>query len=144
MTKNTNTSDKSILDNINLDELIKTTNLEILPNYTKDVILDNDLKTIRQVIIESLPEAKDIESEKFTGQRLFMKIKDNGILYNLSADSVSLRRSLIALDIQENNVQSKDEIDLSRLIGKMYNIKRVKFTSKNGLTNTALNFFLIK
>lgn len=143
MAKKPNDMEKelSMIDDIDLDELIETTQLEILPDFAKEVIIKDDFKTVRKVIIESLPVFKEIDSEKFKGTIRVMKIIDNGVIYSLKADSIALRRSLFALDITMNQVKDKKDIDISRLIGKTVAIKRIQFTNKAGQTNQALQFF---
>lgn len=141
-TKDKTVSDKeNIPNNIDINELIETTKMNILPDYAKKVIPRDDFQTSRRVIIESLPKEKNIKSNKWSGKRTFMTISDNGILYSVAIDSISFYRSLIALDIKMNNVETKDDIDLSRLLGKMVGIKRIQFTNKDNLTNQCLNFF---
>lgn len=131
----------AIPDNIDISELIETTNLNILENFANTIIPKDDFQTTRRIIIESLPKVKDIDTKKFKGTRRFMTISDNGILYSLPIDSISLYRSFIALDIKMNDVKEKSEIDLSRLIGRQVGIKRIEFTNKDGLVNQCLNFF---
>ena len=131
----------AITDNIDISELIETTNLNILENFANTIIPKDDFQTTRRIIIESLPKVKDIDTKKFKGTRRFMTISDNGILYSLPIDSISLYRSFIALDIKMNDVKEKSEIDLSRLIGRQVGIKRIEFTNKDGLVNQCLNFF---
>lgn len=135
---------QSIDYDIDMDELIKTTNLNILPDYAKEVIIKDDFLTSRKVIIDSLPVWKDIKGKNWSGRRRIMTIIDNGKRYNAIIDSTSFMRSLIALDIKMNKVIDKYGIDLSRLIGKEVGIHRIQFTNKNGLLNQALNFFIWK
>lgn len=138
---NVDNKDFIIPNDIDIDELIETTNLNILPDYAKEIIPKDDFQTTRKVVIETLPKIKNIDTEKFTGKRRFMTISDNGILYSVAIDSISFYRSFIALDIKINKVKEKKDIDLSRLIGKTVGIKRIQFTNKDGLTNQCLNFF---
>lgn len=139
MVKQNETEKANLLDNIDLVELIETTNLDILPNFQKSVIVESDLTTIRRVIINSLPTSKFIK--KVGKELLFMTIIYNGIKYSLSADSIALRRSLYSLAIKECNAKTKDDIDLSSILGKKFVIKRREFTSKSGFTASPLQFF---
>lgn len=137
-------TDKSVLDDIDIDNVIKTANMDILPDYANEVIPKDDFKTIRKVIIETLPTFKEIDTKKFKGTRKFMQISDNNVIFQLAIDSKSLMRSLVALDVKMHVVKEKKELDLSRLIGKMVGIKRVEFTNKDGYINQCLNFFPLK
>lgn len=141
MTNKTNESKKAeksnetFFDDIDLNELIETTKLEILPKY--DIIKEDDLTTSRKVIIESLPIKKFIE--KIGKELWFMEISDNGIRYSLPCNSIALRRSLIALAI-DKNTNDKTEIDFSKILGKSAFIKREQFTAK-GFTQAPLKFY---
>jgi len=138
--KKTDKSMKSWLDNHDLDELIDTTNKEIKPKY--EMIPKGNTEIIRKVIISTLP--KDFISEKKGLELTAMVIIDNGIEYSLPFDSIALQRSLISLAIKECEAKTKKDIDLSKLLGKMYGIKREQFTvNKNNKTFTQapLKFF---
>lgn len=139
----TKKTDKSVLDGINIDELIETTKMEILPDYAKEILKPHDLFTSRKVIIDSLPTWKEIDTPKWKGTRRFMTILDNSRKYQVAIDSKSFLRSLVALDIKINDVKQKSDIDLSRLIGLEVGIKRIEFTNKDGLINEALNFYIL-
>jgi len=134
--KSDNTENISLYDDIDLDEIVETTNLNILPKYEQ--IGKDDLTTIRKIIILSLP--KPVYIEKVKKQLRFMMISENGVKFSLPADSIALRRSLISLAIKESKAKSKDDIDMSKVIGKMYGIKREQFTAK-GFTQSPFKFF---
>ena len=134
--KKTNKSVKSWLDNHDLNELITTTNKDIKPKY--EMIPKGNTDIIRKVIIISLP--KDFISEKKGLELTAMTINDTGIEYSLPFDSVALQRSLISLAIKECDAKTVKDIDLSKVIGKMYGIKREQFTAK-GFTQSPLKFF---
>ena len=125
------------LDNHDLDELIETTNMKILPKY--EIIVENDLITSRKVIINSLP--KKVFVEKANQDLEYMTIIDSGIKYSLPFNSKALQRSLISLAIKESKAKTRETIDMSKVLGKMYIIKRKQFTSKSGFTTAPLSFF---
>lgn len=130
------TESNALLDDIDLDELIETTNLDILPKY--EAIDKDDLTTIRKVVIHSLPKFSYVEK---VGKDLrFMVISENGVKFSLPADSIALRRSLISLAIKECKATTKEAIDMSKVIGKMYGIKRERFEAK-GFTQAPYKFF---
>jgi len=134
--KSDNAENISLYDDIDLDEIVETTNLNILPKYEQ--IAKDDLTTIRKIVILSLP--KPVYIEKVKKQLRFMMISENGVKFSLPADSIALRRSLISLAIKESKAKSKDDIDMSKVIGKMYGIKREQFTAK-GFTQSPFKFF---
>lgn len=137
--KNDNSNETSVFDDINLDELINTTNLNISDKY--DMIDADDLKTIRKVKIVELPVRKNVK--KFNKDLLFMKISDNDKVFSIGADSISLRRSLLACAIKLCNAETKEQIDLSVLIGKLVNIQRTEFKDSYG-KHTPYNFSIIE
>lgn len=133
----------SIIDDIDLNELIKTTNLNIIEKY--NLIPTDDLTTARRVVIKSLPKpvfVKKIKNTEFNKYLLFMTISDNGKLYSINVDAISTRRSLIACAIKTSNIANKDDIDLSVLIDKMVGIKRTSFKDSYGI-HTPLNFYIL-
>lgn len=119
----------SWLDSHDLDEVIKTSDMRILPKYNG--IMEKDLLTTRRVIIESLPVDKHIKTKD--GKELdltFITISDNDVMYSLPFNSKALQRSLLTLAIRESNASNKSEIDLSKVIGKMVGLKREQFKAK--------------
>ena len=134
--KNTETS---WLDTHDLNEVINTTNLEILPKY--DIIAKDDLITTRKVVIDSLPIRKFIE--KANKDLDYITIVDNGIKYSLPFNSIALQRSYIALAIKESNATKQSEIDFSKILGKTYGLKREKFTA-HGYEQAPLKFYSLE
>ena len=142
--KKPNKTDKNVeatswLDTHDLNEVINTTNLDILPKY--DIIIENDLITTRKVIIDSLPIRKFIE--KANKDLDYITIIDNGIKYSLPFNSVALQRSFISLAIKESKATKQEEIDFSKILGKMYGLKREQFTAQ-GFTQSPLKFFSLE
>jgi len=135
-------TDKSVesnwLDEHNLNELIDTTNLNILPKY--DMIPKDDLITTRKVVIVSLPKAVSVEKDGTMLNLQFITISDNGITFSLPFNSKALQRSLISLAIKESKAIHKKDIDFSKILGKMYGLKREQFTTK-GYTQSPLKFY---
>ena len=144
-TKQDELKEVDMFKDIDIDELIETTKLEILPKY--ETIKPKDTTTERIVKIVSLPKAKFIEKKAdgslLNKDLLFMTISDNSIVYSLSAESIALRRSLIALAMKLCNAEVKADIDMSVLIDKYAIIKRVEFTAK-GFTQSPIQFFQYK
>jgi len=144
-TKQENSEKVDMFKDIDIDELIKTSKLEILPKY--ETIQPKDLTTERLIKIVSLPKAKYIEKKAdgsiLDKNLLFMVISDNGIDYSLSAESIALRRSLIVLAMKLCNAETKDDIDMSILIDKFAIIKRVQFKAK-GFVQQPIQFFIDK
>ena len=145
MVDKTEKTEKSWLDGINLTELIETTNMDIKPKYS--LIPKDDFLTIRRVSIISLPITKDVVKNKGTKNEKtlslsFMEISDNGIIYSLPANSMSLRRSIISCAITLSEIKDIKDLDLSVVLGKLLGIKREKFTAK-GYDAQALKFFLL-
>ena len=136
-----NESIESWLDSHNLDEIIDTTNLDILPKY--DIIQENDLITIRKVVIAGIPKRVDVVKEGTNLTLDFLSITDSGVKYSLPFNSKALQRSYIALAIKECKATNKSEIDFSKIIGKMYGLKREQFTAK-GFTQAPLKFFRLE
>jgi len=143
--KKTVKTDDSWLDEHNLNEIVDTTNLNILPKY--DAIPENDLITTRKVIIESLPIDKHVVKKDKTELDLtFITISDNGIKFSLPFNSKALQRSLISLAIKESKAMNKKDIDFSKILGKMYGLKREQFSvERNGIvfTQSPLKFFML-
>jgi len=137
----TNDFDDSWLDKHDLDEIIKTTNLNILPKY--EIIQENDLLTTRKVIIDGIPKRVDVIKDNTNLKLLYLTIIDSGVHYSLPLNSIALQRSYIALAIKECKATSKEQIDFSKIIGKMYGLKRETFTSK-GYTQSPLKFFRLE
>jgi len=130
----------SWIDTINLDELIETTNLNIIPKF--DLIAKGDLITTVKAKILSIPKEKELT--KKDGEKLtipIMEVEVQGIKYQLFCSSIALQRSIISLAIKECNADTRDKIDLSKIIGKTYNLKRDEFTAK-GFTQAPLKFFM--
>jgi len=131
MTKETSNkvdTNETWLDSHDLNELIETTKLEILPKY--DLIQEDDLLTSRKVIIESLPESKEIVKNGKTLNLTFITIRDNDIKYSLPFNSKALQRSLIQIAIKESKAIKQTDIDLSKVIGKFVGLKREQFEAK--------------
>ena len=127
-----------LFKDIDLAELLETTNMDILPKY--NLISENDLTTIRKVKIEKLPYTKYIE--KVEKELTFMIISDNGIKYSLSCDSIALRRSILSCAIKITKAKDIESIDLSKIVGILLGIKREKFTAK-GFTQSPFKFFVL-
>ena len=139
-TDKTDKKDKtSWLDTHDLNEIINTTNLDILPKY--EIISENDLITTRKVIIDSLPIRKFIE--KANKDLDYITIIDNGIKYSLPFNSIALQRSYIALAIKESKATKQSEIDFSMILGKTYGLKREKFTA-HGFEQAPLKFYSLE
>lgn len=138
-TDNTVETDESIFSDIDLTEIVKTTNLDIKPKY--DLIPKGDLLTIRNVSIVSLPKYKLVIVDGAEMNLMFMELNDNGIIYSLPCSSVALRRSIVAIAIRLCGAKTQAEIDISKVIGTQLCIKREQFTAK-GFTQSPLKFFL--
>ena len=131
------------LDQHDLTEIIATTNLDILPKY--EIIAENDLITSRKVIIDSIPVRKFIS--KANKDLDYITIIDSGIKYNLPFNSIALQRSYISLAIKECKATTIKEIDFSKILGKMYGIKREQFTINRDntlYTQAPLKFFILE
>ena len=137
----TNDSNDSWLDQHDLNELIETSNLDILPKY--EIIKENDLITSRKVIIDSLPKHVSTVKNNTNLELEYVNIMDSEIRYSLPFNSKALQRSFIILAIKESNAKKPNEIDFSKLIGKMYGLKREQFTTK-GFTQSPLKFFRLE
>jgi len=135
---------KTFLDDIDLDELVDTTWMDILPKY--DLIPKDDLLTSRKVKILVLPKQKYIEKTKdgkvIDKELWFMAISDNDVKYSLNADSIALRRSIGSIAIKLSKAKVKSEIDLSKVLNVLVGIKRREFTAK-GFKQAPLQFFLL-
>ena len=141
--KKTDKTNKTIesdswLNEHDLTELINTTNLNILPKY--DMIPENDLITTRKVVITSLPKAVSVMKDNTMLNLHFITISDNGISFSLPFNSKALQRSLISLAIKESKAINKKDIDFSKVIGKMFGLKREQFESK-GFIQAPLKFY---
>ena len=128
-----------------LEELVNTANLKILPPF--NFINEDDLKTTLSIIIKDLPKTKHIISKdgSIDANIPYAIILFNGIEYSLQSGSKGLQRSMIIKAIELTQVKlkktiTKDEIDLSILIDKMFSIKREKFTAK-GFTQSPYKIF---
>lgn len=133
----------TLLDNIDMDELVGTTNLDIIDKY--DIIDKDDTTTIRKVVIKSLPEPKfikEIKGKPFNKYLLYMLISDSGKLYSLNVDAISTRRSIGSIAIKLCKAKTKEQVDLSIVIGKLVGIKREAFTTSYG-EHKPLKFFLL-
>lgn len=126
------------LDDHDLDEIIETSKLDILPKY--ELIKKGDLITSRKIMIIGLPETKIIEKDGETLKLTFITIKDNDIKYSLPFNSKALQRSLVSLAIKESKAKTKKDIDFSKVLGKLIGIKREEFTAK-GFTQAPHKFF---
>ena len=137
-------AEKSIKENPNwlsqhnLNEIMETSKLDILPKY--DIITENDLITSRKVVILSLPESKEIKKDDKVLNLTFITISDNDIAYSLPFNSIALQRSFITLAIQMSKAKSQKDIDFSKVLGKFVGIKREQFTAK-GFTQSPLKFY---
>ena len=136
-----NDSMETWLDEHNLDEIVETTNLDILPKY--DIIPKDDLITIRKVVISGIPKRVDVVKDGSNLSLDFLSITDSGVKYSLPFNSKALQRSYISLAIKECKAKDKTEIDFSKIIGKMYGLKREQFTAK-GFTQAPLKFFRLE
>ena len=139
--KKPNKTESSWLDGHDLTELVNTSNLNILPKY--DMIPENDLITMRKIVIVGLPKSVIVDKDDKTLNLNFITISDNGIEYSLPFNSKALQRSFIILAVKESKAMNKTEIDFSKIIGKMYGIKREQFTAK-GFTQSPLKFFRLE
>jgi len=128
----------SWLDQHDLNELIETSNLDILPKY--EIIKEDDLITSRRVIIDSLPKHVSTIKNNTNLELEYVNIIDSEIKYSLPFNSKALQRSFIILAIKESNAKEPKDIDFSKLIGKMYGLKREQFTAK-GYTQSPLKFY---
>lgn len=138
MSKETKKTNDSWLDEHDLTEVIETAKLKILEQY--NLIPKDDFITTRKVIIQTLPERKFIE--KANRELEVMVISDNGIKYNLWFNSKSLQRSFLKLAIHFSKAESKEQIDLSKPIGKLVGLKRIQFKAQ-GYDAQALNFYIL-
>lgn len=138
---------KNLYDDIDISEIVETTNMDILPKYDK--IPKGNLDIARRISIGKIPYYKFIPKDK-DGKEInawlrFMEILDNGIRYSLSADSVALRRSLNSCAIKVLRItDSKEfnaETDLQCLEGMTLIVKRRQFKAK-GFTQAPLQFFI--
>lgn len=125
--------EKSWIDGHNLDELLSTTNLDILPDFSKEVIREGNLTTSRKVIIETLPERKEISDKQGNTKKAdYITISDNGIIYQCPCGK-ACQRSLISLAIKlkqkelKRKLKDKSEIDLSIILGKVAIARRRVF-----------------
>ena len=140
-TDNTEKAKESFFDDINLKEIVKTTNMDILDKY--DLIEADDNTTIRKVKIIELPKkvlVKEIKGKPFNKKLWFMTISDNGKLYSLNADSISLRRSIVSLAIKLSKAKTEQEIDFEKILNVLVGICRTKFEDSFGI-HTPYNFF---
>ena len=126
------------LNSHDLNELIETTKLEILPKY--DLIKPDDLITSRKVKILSLPVSKYIEKDGKKLNLTFITISDNDIAYSLPFNSIALQRSLLSLAIEKSKADIKENIDLSVVLNVLIGIKREQFTAK-GFTQSPYKFY---
>lgn len=147
-TKETIDKDDSIetsewLGNHDFNEIIETTNMEILDKY--DLIPKDDFTKIRKVKIMTLPTTKQVDSKEFKGKMTTMTINDSGKLYNLRCNSIATQRSIIQMAIKESQkhlkrkLKDKKEIDMSLILGKLYNLSRKSFKAQ-GFNAQALVF----
>ena len=128
-----------------LEELVNTANLKILPPF--NFINEDDLKTTLNIIIRDLPKTKHVISKDKTidANIPYAIVEFNGIEYSLQSGSKALQRSMIIKAIEYTQMKlkktiTKNEIDLSILIDKMFSIKREKFTTK-GFTQSPYKIF---
>lgn len=133
---------KSWLGNHDLDEVIETTNLDILPKF--DLINDGDLETTKHIKLLGLPFSKEIEKDGKELTLTFLEISHKGIKYSLPFNSKALQRSFLSIAIKECSAENPSEIDLSIMLGKKVGIKREQFKAK-GFTQSPYKLFrLIK
>ncbi len=128
------------LDNHNLDEIFSTTKLGILEKY--NLIPDDDFTTVRKVMIQTLPEAKEVEKDGKKVCIYVMEIRDGLTTYQLSASSLALQRSILECAIKLSKAKDKSEIKLDSVLNKLVGIKRVAFKAQ-GFDATALKFFIL-
>ena len=139
--KTENVKTDSWIDTHDLNEVIETTNLDILPKY--DLIKESDLITVRKVVIMSLPKNVEVVKKGKMLSLHFITISDNGINYSLPFNSIALQRSFLSIAIKESKAKSKTEIDLSKVLGKMLGLKREQFEA-HGFIQAPLKFFLLE
>lgn len=135
--KETENTSKNWLDEHNIDEILETEKLDIKDEFS---IPENDFTTVRKIKICSMPYIKKGIKTKTHGiiDAYFVDIKENGIDKVLWYESKVLQRSFIATAIKLCNAKTKSELDLSVMLGKMVNIRRISFTDKFGKNNQAL------
>lgn len=133
------------LNQHDLEELVKTANLKILPPF--NFIEEGDLETTLEIILRDLPKSKHVESKdkKIDAIIPYAVVEFKGILYSLQSGSKALQRSILTKAIEFTQAKlrriiTKDEIDLSTVIDKTFKIKRDEFTAQ-GFTQAPYKIF---
>ena len=130
--KETKETIKNWLDDHDINEIIATDNLDIVDNYNSVIPFD-DLMTIRDITIKSMPYMKHIKPKKEGKQEYdgnFIDITDNGKEYQLPFDSKALQRSFITTvkalceKKLKHRITDQKDLDVSIILDKTVSIKR--------------------